>query len=68
VELEEDASRDRFVDAFADFLASEPTPKKLEEWLFDQDAIAEVYADGDTLWRSLRDQAREAKSVTHRRA
>ena len=43
------------------------TPAKLEEWLFDQDAIAEVYADSDALWQSLRDQAREAKAVTHRR-
>jgi hypothetical protein len=68
IELEEDASRATFVDAFADFLASEPTPAKLEEWLFDQDAIAEVYADSDSLWQSLRDQAREAEGATRRRA
>jgi len=67
VELEEDASRDGFVDAFADFLASEPTPAKLEEWLFDQDALAEVYADADRLWQALRDQAREAGSAANRR-
>jgi hypothetical protein len=68
IELEEDASRATFVDAFADFLASEPTPAKLEEWLFDQDAIAEVYADSDSLWQSLRDQARQAEGATRRRA
>ncbi len=67
IELEQDVSRATFVDAFADFLASEPTPAKLEEWLFDQDAIAEVYADGDDLWQSLRDQARVAEDASRRR-
>ncbi|RLB47288.1 MAG: hypothetical protein DRJ42_25715 [Deltaproteobacteria bacterium] len=61
VELEDGASRESFVDAFAEFLASEPTPDKLEDWLFDQDAIAEVYGDSDALWQTLRKQARAAR-------
>lgn len=54
IELEADESLTSLADALSDVLAEEPSPDVIEEFLLDRPEVAEVFASGAELVRSVR--------------